>query len=105
MVDLTGRTDKPLVIGVFTLTLSVFILDLLIPSEIAVYVLYVLPLGLTRSANIKHLTLPLAGMITGLIVFAHLVNPGTIQEVAITNRMLGIVMVWVVAFFFKGGRF
>jgi hypothetical protein len=104
-VDLADESDQPLVIGAFTLTLSVFILDSLMPSEIAVFVLYVVPLGLTRWSNIKHLTFILTGVVTVLIIFAHLLNPGTIQEVATTNRILGIVMVWTVAFFLKVERF
>jgi hypothetical protein len=75
------------------------------PSEIAVFMLYVVPLGLTRWSDIKHLTFSLAGVVTVLIIFAHLLNPGAIQEVAITNRVLGVVMVWVSAFFLKVDRF
>jgi hypothetical protein len=67
--------------------------------------LYVVPLGLTRWSNIKRVTFILAGVVTALIIFAHQINPGAIQEVAITNRVLGIVMVWVVAFFLKVERF
>jgi hypothetical protein len=104
-MELTDETDQPLVIGALTLTLIVFVLDSLMPSEIAVFMLYVVPLGLTRWSNLKHLTFILAGVVTALIIFAHLINPGAIQEVAITNRILGIVTVWVSAFFLKVERF
>ena len=104
-MELTNETDQPLVIGALTLSVIVFILDSLVPSEVAVYMLYAVPLGLSRWSNHKHLTFILAGAITALIVFAHLLNPGAIQEVALTNRVLGIVMVWVVAFFLKVEKF
>lgn len=104
-MELTQETDQPLVIGALTLALSVFILDSLLPSEVAVYMLYVIPLGITRWSNIKRLTFILVAVITALIIAAHVLNPGSVQEVAITNRILGIVMVWVVAFFLKVERF
>lgn len=104
MGTLAGKIDQ-LLIGAVILTLSLGILDFLIPSEIAVFVLYVLPLGLIRWSNSRHLTFIFTGVITVLIVMAHLLNPGTIQEVAITNRILGIVMIWVVAFFLKSEKF
>ena len=103
-MDLTKENDQPLVVVVITLTLIVFVLDLLTPSEIAVWTLYLVPLGLTRWSYLKHLTVSLAGACTVLIVCAHLYNPGPTQEIAIINRVFGIVMVWVVAFFLKVER-
>ena len=102
---LTDANDQPVAIGAFTLTLTVFVLDMLLPSEIGVYMLYVIPLGLTRWTSIRHLTFIRTGVITALIICAHLFYPGAIQEVAITNRILGIVMIWTVAFFLKVERF
>jgi hypothetical protein len=104
-MELTNETDQPLVIGAITLSVIVFVLDSLMPSEIAVFMLYTVPLGLSRWSNLKHLTFILAGALTALIIFAHLLNPGAMQVVAITNRVLGIVMVWVVAFCLKVERF
>lgn len=57
------------------LTLIVFVLDLLTPSEVAVWTLYLVPLGLTRWSFHKHLTVSLAIVCTALIICAHLYNP------------------------------
>ena len=47
-MDLAKENDQALVAVVFMLTGIVFVLDLLTPSEIAVWTLYLVPLGLTR---------------------------------------------------------
>jgi Flp pilus assembly protein TadB len=61
--------------------------------------------GLTRWSFRKHLTISLAIVCTALIICAHLYNPGATQDIAIINRVLGILMVWVSAFFLKVDRF
>ena len=103
-MELTKETDQALIIVVFALTGIVFVLDLLTPSEIAVWTLYLVPLGITRWSYLKHLTVSLAGVCTALIICAHLYNPGPTQDIAIINRVFGIVMVWVSAFFLKVER-
>jgi hypothetical protein len=95
------ETDQALVTVIFTLTAIVFVLDLLTPSEIAVWTLYLVPLGLTRWSYLKPLTFSVAGVCTVLIICAHLYNPGSTQEIAIINRVLGILMIWVSTFFLK----
>jgi hypothetical protein len=104
-MELTKENDHALITVVCTLTLIVFVLDLLTPSEIAVWTLYLVPLGISRWSFLKHLTVILAIVCTTLITCAHLYNPGTTQDIAIINRVLGIVMVWVSAFFLKVERF
>jgi len=104
-MELTKETDQATVAVVFMLTAIVFVLDLLTPSEIAVWTLYLVPLGLTRWSFVKHLTFGLAGGCTVLIICAHLYNPGATHDIAIINRVLGIMMVWVSAFFLKVERF
>jgi len=47
-MELTKETDQATVAVVFMLTAIVFVLDLLTPSEIAVWTLYLVPLGLTK---------------------------------------------------------
>jgi hypothetical protein len=104
-MELTKENDQALVAVVFMLTGIVFVLDLLTPSEIAVWTLYLVPLGLTRWSHIKHLTLSIGGGCTVLIICAHLYYPGPTHDLAIINRVLGIVMVWVSVFFLKVERF
>ena len=103
-MELTKETDKALITIVITLTVIVFVFDLLTPSELAVWTLYLLPLGLTRWAYLKHLTVTLAAVCTALIICAHLYNPGATHDVAIINRVFGTVMIWVSAFFLKVER-
>lgn len=103
-MDLTKENDHALITVVFMLTGIVFVLDLLTPSEIAVWTLYLVPLGISRWSYFKHLTVSLAGVCTALIIFAHFYNPGQTHDIAIINRVFGIVMVWVSAFFLKVER-
>lgn len=103
-MEQTKENDQALTAVVFVLTGIVFVLDLITPSELAVWTLYLVPLGLSRWSHLKLLTVGLACMCTALIIFAHFYNPGPTQEVAIINRVFGIVMVWVSAFFLKVER-
>jgi hypothetical protein len=100
-MELTKEPDQATVTVVFMLTVIVFVLDVLTPSEIAVWTLYLVPLGLTRWSYFKHLTVAISGVCTALIILAHLYNPGPTQDIAIMNRVLGILMVWISAFFLK----
>jgi hypothetical protein len=100
-MELTKEPDQATVTVVFMLTVIVFILDVLTSSEIAVWTLYLVPLGLTRWSYFKHFTVAISGVCTALIILAHLYNPGSTQDIAIMNRVLGILMVWVSAFFLK----
>ena len=104
-MELTKETDHATVAVVFVLTAMVFVLDLLTPSEIAVWTLYLVPLGISRWSIHKHLTVSLGILCSALIICAHLYNPGTTHDLAIINRVLGILMVWVSVFFLKVDRF
>ena len=84
---------------------NTFTLDLLTPSEISIWTLYLVPLGISRWSHFKHLTMGLAVLCTSLIICAHLFSPGSMQDIAIINRVLGITMVWVTTFFLKVERF
>ena len=96
----TKENDQAVVAVVFILTGIVFVLDLITPSEIAVWALYLVPLGLTRWTYLKHLTIGHGVLCTSLIICAHLYNPGATHDIAIINRAFAIVMVWVSAFLF-----
>ena len=104
MVEQARENDQALVTVVFILTGIVFVLDLLTPSEISVWALYVVPLGLTRWSYLKHLTVSIACLCTTCIVCAHIYNPGVTHDIAMINRVFGIVMVWVTTFFLKVER-
>ena len=47
-MELTKESNHALVTVVVALTVIVFVLDLLTPSEIAVWTLYLVPLGINR---------------------------------------------------------
>ena len=104
-MELTKETDQAVVAVVIALSLIVFVLDLLTPSEIAVWTLYLVPVGITRWSYLKHVTICLAALCTLLIIVAHAYNPGATQHVAIINRIFGILAVWILAFFLKVERF
>ena len=103
-MDHAQENDLALIVVVFVLSGVVFVLDLLTPSELAVWSLYLVPLGLSRWSHFKQLTVGLAILCTSLIFCAHFYNPGPTHDVAIINRVFGIVMVWVAAFFLKVER-
>src|SRR5262245_8956947 len=104
-MEQTKETDQGLVAVIFTLTGIVFILDLITPSEIVAWTLYLVPLGLSHWSYLKNLTVGLAILCTSLTICAHFYNPGPTQEVAIINRVFGLVMIWVTTFFLKVERF
>jgi hypothetical protein len=99
------QTDHALTVVILMITGMVFVLDLFLPSEVAIWALYIIPLGLTRWSSVGQLTFILSGACTVLIVLGHLYSPpGTAPDVALFNRGLGVVMVWAGAFFLKFGR-
>jgi hypothetical protein len=99
------QTDHALTAIIVTITVMVFALDVFLQSEVAIWVLYMLPLGLTRWSSIGQLTFILSGACTVLVVLGHLYSPpGTAPDVAMVNRGLGILMVWIAAFFLKFGK-
>lgn len=104
-MEQTKETDQSVVIVVFILTGIVFVLDLITPSEIVAWTLYLVPLGLSHWSGLKNLTVGVAVLCTSLIICAHFYNPGPTQEIAIVNRVFGLVMIWVSTFFLKVERF
>lgn len=60
-----------------------------------------LPLGL----SLRYVTWVVAGACTALILLGYLYSPpGPSFEVAVINRSLGVLMVWIAAFFLKFNR-
>ena len=99
------QTDHALTAVIIALTVIVFVLDLMIPLGIAIWALYILPLGLTRWSSLGPLTFVLAGACTALIVLGYFYSPaGAPFDVAVINRSLGVLMVWIAAFFLRSDR-
>jgi hypothetical protein len=99
------QVDHAVTMVIVALTLIVFVLDVLTPVGIAIWALYVLPLGFTRWSAVKHLVFIVAGACTALIILGYVYSPpGASFEVAIMNRMLGVLMVWITAFFLRPVR-
>jgi hypothetical protein len=83
----------------------VFVLDLLTPLGIAIRALYVLPLGLSRWLSLRYVTWVVAAACTALIILGYFYSPpGASFDVAVINRSLGVLMVWIAAFFLKFDR-
>ena len=98
-MELTKESDRALVTVAVTFNCDRISFRPAHPFRVAVWTFYLIPLGLTRWSFFKYLTVSIAGVCTALIILAHLYNPGTTHDIAIINRVLGIVMVWVSAFF------
>lgn len=97
-----SKADHSISVLVVALTAIVFILDVMIPLGTATWALYALPLGLSRWSRLDALTFIMAGACTVLIVLAHFFCPtGPSSEVDGVNRVFGVLMVWIAAFFLK----
>ena len=98
-------TDHALTAIIIALTVMVFILDLMTPLGLALWALYILPLGLTRWSSVRRLPFMLAGTCTALIIVDYLYSPpGASPDVAIINRGLGVLMVWIAAYFLNSEK-
>ena len=100
----TGE-DRILILVIAALTAGVFVLDVLTPSGISIWALYVLPLGLSRWFLFRQFTWVVAGTCTVLIFLGYFYSPpGASCDVAVINRSLGVFMVWIAAFFLKNEK-
>jgi hypothetical protein len=99
------QADHAVTAVIVALTTMVFVLDVLTPLGIALWALYVLPLGFTRWSSVEHVGFIVAGACTALIMLGSVYSPpGASVEVAILNRGLGVLMVWITAFFLRPER-
>jgi hypothetical protein len=100
------ETDHARTAVIITITGLVFVLDLLTPPVVAVWALYVLPLGLGRWSSWGAFTFILAGTSTVLIMLGHLysLSDNSTPDIALVNRTLGVAMVWIAAFFLQVGK-
>ncbi|HKW85558.1 MAG TPA: hypothetical protein VJM82_00650 [Nitrospiraceae bacterium] len=92
--------DRTLAAVIGAVIAAVFVLDLMTPLGIAIWVLYVVPLGLTRWASRSHLPIIIAGICTVLVILGYFYSPtGASPEFAIANRSLGVMNLWGLAVF------
>jgi hypothetical protein len=93
-MDEPKKADHLISVVVMALTAMMLVPDVMTPLGIAAWALYVLPLGLTRWSPLGPLTFNVAGVCTALIVLGALSSlPGASPDVAISNRILGLLMV------------
>jgi hypothetical protein len=99
------RADHAVTVMFIVLTAMVFALDVLTQTGIAIWALYVLPIGFTRGSPVAHLAFIVAGACTPLIILGYVYSPpGASVDVAILNRVLGVLMVRITAFFQRPER-
>jgi hypothetical protein len=99
------KTYQSVTAIVLALTVIVFVLDLLTPLGIAIWILYILPVGLTRWSPFRPLTACAAGACTALIMIGYFLSPpGIAPEIAVINRLLGVSMLWITALFVWFGK-
>lgn len=104
-MDQQTQADHALTAVILALIGIVFALDLLTPLGIVIWVLYVIPLGVTTWSSIRRLLPISAGACSMLMILGYFFSsPGVSFEYAVINRSLGIVMLWVVAFFLWSKR-
>lgn len=93
----TEKTSGPLPLVTVALTVGIFVLDLLTPRGIAAiaYVAVLLMFALWIQA--RYMCLLAAGC-TGLIIVGFwLSSPGAALSIALSNRLLGVLVIWVTA--------
>ena len=92
-------------IVVVALGAIIFILDLLISLGVSIWGLYVLPLGVSSWSGTRTFVFVVAGACTVLIILGYFLSPpGLSVEFVIFNRMLGILTVWITAYFLSADR-
>jgi signal transduction histidine kinase/DNA-binding response OmpR family regulator len=94
------RTKVP--IGLYllqgALAVGVLIADLATPLGVAVWILYIIPVGLAMRGSSPIAPLGLAGACTGLMVLTFLTDePGLAPWAATVNRVCGVAVVWTIA--------
>jgi hypothetical protein len=99
------KTSHVVTAVVLALTVIVFVLDLMTPLGIAIWILYIVPVGLTRWSSFRSLTASVTGACTALIIVGYFNSPpGIDPEIAVINRLLGILMLWMTALFLWFGK-
>ncbi len=93
------HTTAPIYIGLIGLATVIFAADLFTTLGIAVWIFYVLPVGLTLVGRDSTLPLITALASSILIVVTMLTDPpGITPWIAYLNRVFGLVVIWSMAF-------
>ena len=93
------HTTAPIYIGLIGLATVIFAADLFTTLGIAVWIFYVLPVGLTLVGRDSTLPLITALACSILIVVTMLTDPpGITPWIAYVNRGFGLVVIWTMAF-------
>jgi hypothetical protein len=99
MMSIRERPVPPsAVVGIAALTLLVCALDLVTALGVSVWVFYLVPLGLTLLLSGSALPLAVAAATTLLMGVGFVASPAGVDDgIAATNRIFGIVVIWLVA--------
>src|SRR5690606_10108512 len=77
---------------------GVFVIDLLTPLGIAVWILYFLPIALTVLGRDPRAPMIAASISTLLMLFTVVTDaPGIAPSIGYFNRLVGIVVIWAIA--------
>jgi len=104
-MKLEALTDHTFTMVIVMLSVIVFVLDLLTPLGLVIWTLYVIPLGLASWCSMRNLLPITAGVCSVLVTLRYFYSPpGIPYPYVVTNRSLGIVMLWAVTFFLWAKR-
>ena len=94
-------SPKPLVLeygGPLLLTIGIFILDLSVPTEVAAWLLYAIPLSLTVATSRARASLYGMGLIAVLVVIGAIADPAGVPSLSSwLNRLMGLGIMAAVA--------
>src|SRR5262245_26527383 len=83
-------------LGIVLFTVGVFYIEIHMPLGFTLWLLYVIPLGLTYWAPFLYAPLVVAAACTVLVAVGYFVSPpGVPAHIALTNRGFGTVTFWV----------
>src|SRR3546814_8621614 len=99
MISTPNRNQELFLYSVLAALMALpFISDLLLPLGTAVWVIYIFPVALAYLARAPFVPLILAAMATILTAVGYMWGPvGVEPEIALINRILGVITAWVVA--------
>src|SRR3546814_2551967 len=99
MISTPNRNQELFLYSVLAALMALpFISDLLLPLGTAVWVIYIFPVALAYLVRAPFVPLILAAMATLLTAVGYMWGPvGVEPEIALINRILGVITAWVVA--------
>jgi PAS domain S-box-containing protein len=86
-----------LIVAIVVAMLTVFIADLWTPRGIAMWVLYMIPLWLTIRLPFAKAPITVAVVSSAFVGLGYIWSLGPTNWFAITNRILGLIAIWVIA--------